>query len=53
MIVQNAVRVKHYCKNNPLRSMISDDVEMDGVLVALNAFGGNERIYAASFYPDW
>lgn len=50
---QNAVRVKHYCKNNPLRNMLNDDMEKDGVLVALNAFGGNERIYAVNFYPDW
>lgn len=50
---QNVVRVKHYCKNNPLKSMDVDDIERDGVLVALNSFGGNERIYAVNFYPDW
>lgn len=45
--------MKHYCKNNPLKSMDVDDIEKDGVLVALNSFGGNERIYAVNFYPDW
>ena len=47
------MRVKHYCKNNPLRNMLVDDMEKEGILVALNSFSGNERIYAVNFYPDW
>ena len=52
-LAQNVVRVKHYCKNNPLKNMQDDQIEKEGVLLALSAFGGNERVYAANFYPDW
>jgi hypothetical protein len=44
--------VKHYCNNNPLKT-IDDGIEKEGVLVALNSFGEDERIYAVNFYPDW
>lgn len=28
-------------------------MERNGVIITLNTFGGNERIYAVNFYPDW
>lgn len=47
--------MKQYCKNNPLKNsfLFDPEVERNGVLVSLNAFGENERIYAINFYPDW
>ena len=52
---QDVARVKHYCKNNPLmkKGWFDPELEQNGVLVGLNAFGGKERIYAVNFYPDW
>ena len=30
-----------------------DEIEKDGVLIALNSFNGDEKIYAVNFYPKW
>ena len=51
--IQNVLRIKHYCNNNPLGKLYDDPIERNGVMITLNTFGGNERIYAVNFYPDW